>query len=95
MKIGFHTGPGGNANGIGPNYWAKLDAAGIAQKWGSNGFTHLLLFQGGLDFLLDAENNPIGTNISADDLAILQELQQTHLIPVQTWGDQYALYAIK
>ena len=29
LKIGFHTGPGGNATGIGANYWVKLDSAGI------------------------------------------------------------------
>jgi len=29
LKIGFHTGPGGNATGIGDNYWVKLDALGI------------------------------------------------------------------
>ncbi len=29
LKIGFHTGSGGNATGIGDNYWSKLDTAGI------------------------------------------------------------------
>lgn len=72
-----------------------LDAAGIAQKWQADGFTHLFLFQGGLDFLLEAADNPIGTSITAADLAILEDLQQNHLTAIEEWGDQYTLYKLK
>ncbi len=73
----------------------KLNADGIAQKWRDDGFTHLLIFQGGLDFLLAADDNPIGTSITPADLAILAELQEKHLDLIQKWGTQYALYALK
>jgi len=75
----------------GKNY----NAAQIAQEWHADGFTHVLLYQGGLQFLLDAaETNAIGATITANDQAILYDLQTNYLQKVDTWGDVYVLYEL-
>lgn len=62
----------------------------IAARWQAEGVTHVLLYQGGLSFLLETGKDPIGEQ----DLAVLHELQQNHLAVVEQWGDSYVLYAL-
>ncbi|MBE2220922.1 MAG: glycosyltransferase family 39 protein [Anaerolineae bacterium] len=74
----------------------EYDADDIATAWQNQGITHVLLYQGGLDFMLDAaETNPIGGSIRAEDLQILQDLQNDHLHQLETWQDVYVLYELK
>ena len=73
----------------------EYDAATMAEMWQSEGVTHVLLYQTGLDFLLEAADfNPIGGHIGPDDLAVLAELQKQHLTVVAEWSDVYVLYAV-
>ena len=68
----------------------------IVTEWQHQGITHVLLYQGGLDFVLDAaQTNPIGGSIRDEDLQILQNLQNDHLHQLQTWQDVYILYELK
>jgi 4-amino-4-deoxy-L-arabinose transferase-like glycosyltransferase len=68
----------------------EYEAAEITAVWQERGFTHVLLYQGGLDFLLEQGFDPI----YAEDLAILSDLQENYWRPVETWGDAYILYEI-
>lgn len=68
----------------------RLDAAGMARAWQTAGVSHLLLNQGGLDFVVADGFDPI----SADDLAILAQLERDYLRPVAEWGQQYRLYEL-
>jgi hypothetical protein len=67
------------------------DAAGIAAHWRSEGISHVLLHEAGLQFLLSAGMHWV----VPQDLASLQELRAGHLIPVANWQDVYVLYRLK
>lgn len=68
----------------------ELNAPAIARAWQDNGVTHVLLHQTGLNFIVEAKFDPI----TEADLAILATLQDAHLTPIQTWGEQYILYEL-
>jgi hypothetical protein len=72
------------------------DTDEIVTEWQYHGITHILLYQGGLDFMLDAaETNPIGGSINKEDLQILQDLQNDYLHQLETWNDVYILYELQ
>jgi MFS family permease len=69
-----------------------FDAAELANFWRREGYTHVLLHQAGLDFVW--ENRRELDQITAADLAILDELEEKHLVPVHQWEGGYTLYEI-
>lgn len=72
------------------------DAPHIRQQWQAEGITHVLVYEGGLQFLLDAaDSNPLGASIRAADLATLTELTTHELQVVQQWPGAYTLYGWK
>lgn len=71
------------------HYYGR-DAGEIAAAWRAEGYTHVLVHQAGLDFLVDAGREPI----TETDLAILQELREEHLREVEHWQDAYYLYEL-
>ncbi len=72
------------------------DATAIRRAWEAEGITHVLVYEGGLQFLLDAAaTNPIGANIRAEDLAVLADLTTGQLQVVQQWPGAYSLYEWK
>lgn len=78
-----------------------LTAVAIAQKWREAGYTHVLLNQAGLDFLLEAAKGApigpsiIGTTITANDMAVLADLKAEELTATADWSNAYILYEIK
>ena len=66
------------------------DAQEIAAKWEADGVTHILINQQGLDFLLDEGFDPI----TADDLAVLAELEANHLSVLRRWDNDYVLFQL-
>jgi hypothetical protein len=72
------------------------DAPAIRQAWQSEGITHVLVSDLGLQFLLDAaEFNPIGSSITDEDLDVLADLEANHLQIVEQWSEAYTLYEWK
>ncbi|RMH01443.1 MAG: phospholipid carrier-dependent glycosyltransferase [Chloroflexi bacterium] len=63
----------------------------IANQWRAEGITHVLLHQEGLDFIVEAGFDPI----RSQDLAILAELQTSHLQEIRRWQDAYILFEVK
>ena len=71
-------------------HYYGYNADEIAERWQERGFTHVFLYQAGLDFLLEAGREPI----TEADLAILEALQAEHLREVGRWQDAYYLYEL-
>ncbi|MFW6069416.1 MAG: ArnT family glycosyltransferase [bacterium] len=67
-----------------------FDAAQLADHWREEEYTHVLLYEAGLDFVLERGFDPV----TERDLAILETLQEEHLTEVERWGDTYTLYAL-
>lgn len=63
----------------------------IVERWHEEGITHVLLFQAGLDFVLNAEIPPL----TPADVEVLRALQEEHLSPVTTWDNVYTLYEVR
>ena len=72
-------------------HFLSHDADQIAAKWRAGGMTHVLLFQDGLDHIVEAGFDPV----MAKDLAILEQLQDDALVPVADWNGAYILYKLK
>ena len=66
------------------------NAPAIAQYLTEQGYTHVLLYKQGMDFVLAAESDPI----SEKHLEVFRELDRDHLRPVYTNGQAYVLYRI-
>jgi hypothetical protein len=66
------------------------DAAGIAAAWREAEVSHILLFDAGYDFVVNAGM----AWITPHDLTLLDTLRQDHLRPVATWQDEYTLYEL-
>jgi hypothetical protein len=66
------------------------DADAIAQAWGQDGVTHVLLYRSGMQAIIEAKFDPV----TPRDLAIMADLQSRHLSPVGEWGDAYVLYRL-
>ncbi len=66
------------------------DAPGIVRYLREQGFTHVLLHQRGLDFILEAQFDPV-TEAEVD---ILETLQERNLRLIHHQGDDYLLYRI-
>jgi hypothetical protein len=64
------------------------DADDIAAVWCAEGVTHVLLHRAGLEFILEAQFDPITPN----DQRVLDELVARHLTPVEDFGSAYELY---
>jgi len=68
------------------------DADTIARVWEEAGVSHVLLYQGGLEAIVEAEFDPV----TPRDLAILEDLRVRHLSLVGEWGDDaYQLYELE
>ncbi len=67
------------------------DAEAIVHEWRKTGVTHVLLYQRGMNMIVDAGFDPITTR----DLAIMKDLQTHYLSPVAEWGDAYVLYELE
>jgi hypothetical protein len=68
------------------------DAQGMAESMRGDGITHVLIYEKGLEFVLDA-NSPGDQPL--DEPAILQELRRNYLSPIATIGeDGYTLYEL-
>ncbi|MCZ7672625.1 MAG: hypothetical protein M5U34_38665 [Chloroflexi bacterium] len=62
-----------------------LSAADIAHQWQKQGITHVLMYDGGLQFIVEADFDPV----TEADLAAWETMKATYLRPVQTWPGQY------
>ncbi|MFQ5612224.1 MAG: ArnT family glycosyltransferase [Anaerolineae bacterium] len=67
------------------------DAAAIAAAWREAGVTHVLLYQQGLEAIIEAGFDPV----TPRDLAVLAELQSSQLEEVYRLGETYVLYELK
>lgn len=63
------------------------DSESIADAWRADGLTHVLIFEAGLNFLLNA-----GADI---DREILQSLTDDHMIAIDTPNNAYSLYRLQ
>jgi hypothetical protein len=66
------------------------DADAIAREWEKTGVTHVLLYQGGLEAIIQAGFDPV----TPRDLAVLENLRARYLSPIYEWGDIYVLYKL-
>jgi len=66
------------------------DADAIARAWAEAGVTHVLLFQLGMEAIVQAGFDPV----TPRDLAIMRDLQAHHLSPIGEWGGAYMLYKL-
>jgi hypothetical protein len=66
------------------------NAPAIAEYLTEQGYTHVLLYKEGMDFVLATESDPV----TEKDLDVLRELQRAHLTPVYTQGQAYVLYQL-
>ena len=66
------------------------DADAIAREWEKTGVTHVLLYQGGLEAIIQAGFDPV----TPRDLAVLGNLRARYLSPIYEWGDIYVLYKL-
>jgi hypothetical protein len=67
------------------------DAEGIAEHLHREGVTHLLLYQTGLEHILEVGFDPI----TPDDMAALSALQEDYLHLIHDEGGAYLLYELK
>lgn len=67
------------------------DASAIAAHLKAAGYTHVLLYQQGLEFVLAETDTPLGER----ELAILDELRADYLRPVHVGGQAYVLYELR
>jgi len=67
------------------------DAAELADAWRAQGITHVLLYQHGLNHIVEAGFDPV----TAEDLATLRRLQEEALTPIADWDGAYVLYALE
>ena len=66
------------------------DAAGIARYLREQGYTHLLLYKQGMDAIVQAGFDPV----TAEDLAVMDDLQARYLSLVRDWDGVYSLYKV-
>jgi hypothetical protein len=67
------------------------DAASIAGAWREDGVTHVLLYQLGLEAIIEDEFDPV----TPRDLAILSELQASEMEELSRLGRAYTLYRLE
>ncbi len=67
------------------------DAGEIASAWREEGMTHVLLYQDGVERIVEAGFDPV----TDEDLAILQQLRDDALTPIADWDGAYILYALE
>lgn len=67
------------------------DAPAIAAHLKAEGYTHVLLYQRGLEFVLTEADRPLGER----ELAVLNELRANHLRQVYEGGQAYVLYELR
>jgi len=66
------------------------DADVIAEAWRAEGVTHVLVYETGLEQIVEAAFDPV----TRDDLRVLDELLVRHMTRVETWDEHYALYEL-
>jgi 4-amino-4-deoxy-L-arabinose transferase-like glycosyltransferase len=64
------------------------DAKGIDRYLREQGFTHVLLYQRGMDAIVKAGFDPV----TQDDLDVLQALRTSYWSVAREWGNAYVLY---
>lgn len=67
------------------------DAPALAAHWQQEGYSHVLIWETGLDFVIEQGRDPV----TERDLAILAQLRADYLEPVAVWEDAYTLYAVR
>lgn len=67
------------------------DARGIVRHLREQGFTHVLLHKRGLDFILEAQFDPV----TEAEVGILETLQERSLRLLHREGDDYLLYELR
>lgn len=72
-------------------HYLDHDAGEIADAWRSQGMTHVLLYQDGLEHIVEAGFDPV----TDEDLTVLRQLQEEALTPVADWDGAYLLYALE
>ncbi len=66
-------------------------AENIARHWRSEGYTHVLLHERGMQMILQAGVDPL----SGQDVAVIDELRTHYLSLVAEWDDAYQLYEVQ
>ena len=66
------------------------DATEIAAAWQDMGISHVLLFEAGYTFVVNADM----IWLKPQDLALMDRLRQDYLQPVAAWQDDYTLYEL-
>jgi hypothetical protein len=66
----------------------EYSASDIAELWQEKGITHVLMHDAGLNFIVEAEFDPI----TSADLHEWEIFSEQYLQTVQSWPDQYTLY---
>lgn len=72
-------------------HYLEHDAGEIATAWRAQGMTHVLLYQDGVERIVEADFDPV----TDADLAVLRRLQEDALTPVVDWDGAYVLYELK
>lgn len=67
------------------------DAQELSAHWQREGYTHVLLHDAGLAFVIEAGSDPVRD----EDLEILDDLKRRYLTPVSAVGDAYTLFAVE
>jgi hypothetical protein len=67
-----------------------FNAQELMAYWQEEGYTHVLLHEAGLDFVVDRGFDPV----RPQDLDILHMLRERYLTPVAELGNAYTLYAV-
>lgn len=70
------------------------DAAGVQHRLRDQGYTHVLIFESGLDYFIDLARDPQTRFVFDEELAVLAELRANYLDEVYENG-HYTLYRIK
>ncbi|MBK8987880.1 MAG: glycosyltransferase family 39 protein [Chloroflexi bacterium] len=66
----------------------EYNAAAVARVWQEAGVTHVLLYDAGLRFIVEAGFDPV----TETDMATWAAFNGRYLRPIQQWSDQYTLY---
>ena len=72
----------------------ERDAAGVQRRLRDQGYTHVLIFETGLDYFIDLAQDPQTQFVFEDELAVLAELSADYLEETYK-NDHYTLYRIK
>lgn len=67
------------------------DAEAIVDQWLEDGVSHVLIYETGLNFIIEHGEDPL----SARELVTMQNIRERFLVPVREWDDSYILYRLE